>query len=134
MTKFDTDRIPTAWFDRPVSSAARVGEQSGVTWKFVNCRPLAARASMFGVSMSEPKHPNWAKPVSSMRMRITFGESSPGWAGTANHGSDSATVRPILPWNSFLTTIRTPPVPAAESRDVAIVADTGRGRTPVSAE
>jgi hypothetical protein len=51
--KFATDRMPTACCERPVSSEARVGEQSGVTWKFVNCRP-AARASMFGVSISEP--------------------------------------------------------------------------------
>jgi hypothetical protein len=106
--KFETERMPTACGARPVRSAARVGEHSGVTWKLVNCRPFAARASMFGVSMSEPKQPNWAKPVSSMRMRITFGASSPGCGGTANHGSDSATVRPIFPWNSFLTTIAIP--------------------------
>ncbi len=52
--KFDTARMPTACCDRPVSSEARVGEHSGVTWKFVNCSPSAASASMFGVSMSEP--------------------------------------------------------------------------------
>ena len=34
--------------------AALVGEHSGVTWKFVNWRPPAARPSTFGVSMSEP--------------------------------------------------------------------------------
>ena len=39
---------------RPVNSAARVGEHKGVTWKLVNCRPLAASASMFGVLISEP--------------------------------------------------------------------------------
>ena len=38
----------------PVSSAARVGEHIGVTWKFVHCTPAAASASMFGVSISEP--------------------------------------------------------------------------------
>ena len=46
--------MPTLWWLRPVSSAARVGEHSGVTWKFVYCRPLAASRSMFGVSISEP--------------------------------------------------------------------------------
>jgi hypothetical protein len=30
------------------------GEHSAVVWKFVNRTPLAARRSMFGVSMSEP--------------------------------------------------------------------------------
>ena len=52
--KFDTARIPTACCERPVSSDARVGEQSGVTWKFVNWIPSLARASTCGVSMSEP--------------------------------------------------------------------------------
>ena len=52
--KFEMQRIPTLWWLRPVSSAARVGEHSGVTWKFVYCRPLAASRSMFGVSMLEP--------------------------------------------------------------------------------
>ena len=33
--KFDTPRMPTLWWLRPVSSAARVGEHSGVTWKLV---------------------------------------------------------------------------------------------------
>ena len=43
--------MPTLWWLRPVSSAARVGEHSGVTWKFVYCRPPAASRSMFGVSI-----------------------------------------------------------------------------------
>ena len=34
MLKFDTDRMPTSWWLRPVSNAARVGEHTGVTWKF----------------------------------------------------------------------------------------------------
>ena len=49
-----TERMPTACCARPVSSDARVGEQSGVTWKLVNCSPSAASRSTFGVSMSEP--------------------------------------------------------------------------------
>ena len=49
--KFETARMPTLWWLRPVSSAARVGEHSGVTWKFVYRRPSAARRSMFGVSI-----------------------------------------------------------------------------------
>jgi hypothetical protein len=42
---------------RPVSSAALVGEHSGVVWKFVYRRPPDASASMVGVSISEPKQP-----------------------------------------------------------------------------
>ena len=43
---------------------------------------------------------SWAKPVSSSRMTTTFGASSPGWAGSANHGVESCWVVPIVPWNS----------------------------------
>ena len=49
-----TPRMPTSWWLRPVSSDARVGEHSGVTWKFVYCSPFAASRSMFGVSIDEP--------------------------------------------------------------------------------
>ena len=35
LSKFEIARMPTVWWLRPVSSAARVGEHSGVTWKFV---------------------------------------------------------------------------------------------------
>jgi hypothetical protein len=52
--KFEMQRMPTLWWLRPVSSAARVGEHNGVTWKFVYCKPLAARRSMFVVSMLDP--------------------------------------------------------------------------------
>ena len=52
--KFDTERMPTAWWLRPVRSAARVGEHTGVTWKLVKRRPPAASRSMLGVSMSDP--------------------------------------------------------------------------------
>ena len=52
--KLETTRIPTAWGFRPVSSEARVGEHSGVTWKFVYRRPAPAKASICGVAMSDP--------------------------------------------------------------------------------
>ena len=62
---FDTARMPTVWWLRPVSSAARVGEHSGVTWKLVNRTPPAARRSAFGVCSVEPKQLKWLKPRSS---------------------------------------------------------------------
>jgi hypothetical protein len=45
--KLESVRMPTACWDRPVSSDARVGEHRGVTWKLVNCsrRPPARRCS-----------------------------------------------------------------------------------------
>ncbi len=33
--KLEIARIPTVWWLRPVSSAARVGEHRGVTWKLL---------------------------------------------------------------------------------------------------
>ena len=48
----DLCRRPTACALRPVSSAARVGEHSGATWKLVYRSPLAARASRLGVGIS----------------------------------------------------------------------------------
>ena len=95
--KFDRPRMPASWWLRPVSSAARVGEHRGVTWKLVNTTPSAARASMFGVSMSEPKHPSWAKPVSSRTITSTSGAPGPGSGGVSKSGVDSANVAPIVP-------------------------------------
>jgi len=46
--------IPTAWLLRPVSSAARVGEQSAVTWNRVNRSPSLARLSSVGVGIGPP--------------------------------------------------------------------------------
>jgi hypothetical protein len=41
--------MPTVWWLRPLSSAARVGEHSAVVWNRVNFRPPAASFSKFGV-------------------------------------------------------------------------------------
>ena len=46
--------MPTAWWLRPVSMAARVVEHMAVVWKLVQRTPPAASASMVGVAMSEP--------------------------------------------------------------------------------
>lgn len=39
---------------RPVSSAARVGEHSGLTWKFTYFRPFFANLSKAGVLIGPP--------------------------------------------------------------------------------
>ena len=54
VSKLEIARMPTAWWLRPVSRQARVGEQSAVVWKPVKRTPPAASASMFGVAMVEP--------------------------------------------------------------------------------
>ena len=50
--------MPTAWWLRPVSRHARVGEHREVTWKRLYRSPPAASPSMVGVSMSLPKQPS----------------------------------------------------------------------------
>lgn len=52
--QFDTPRMPTAWWLRPVSRQARVGEHSAVVWNPVDRNPAAAKRSMAGVASSEP--------------------------------------------------------------------------------
>jgi hypothetical protein len=72
-----------------VSTHARVGEQSAVVWKLAKRRPPAARRSNVGVSMSEPKHPSWAKPTSSRTTITTFGAPAGASGSGGHHGSDS---------------------------------------------
>ena len=87
--------MPTAWWFRPVSRQARVGEHKGVTWKRLKRSPRAAIRSMPGVSMSEPKHPSCAKPRSSSTMMTTWGAFSGGLGTSGKTGVDSAMVLPI---------------------------------------
>ncbi len=54
--------IPTEWWLRPPSRAARVGEQRAVVWNRVYFRPLAARRSKFGVLHGPPKAELAPKP------------------------------------------------------------------------
>ena len=46
--------MPTEWWLRPESSAARVGEHSAVVWKRLNFSPDAARPSAVGVWQGPP--------------------------------------------------------------------------------
>jgi hypothetical protein len=59
--------IPTVWWLRPLSSAARVGEHNAVVWKRLNFRPPAARRSAFGVAHGPPNALDEPKPASSMQ-------------------------------------------------------------------
>jgi hypothetical protein len=49
-----TKPMPTEWWLRPVSNAARVGEHIAVTWNLLYRNPFAASRSIVGVSMSDP--------------------------------------------------------------------------------
>src|SRR5665213_471323 len=95
--QLEMPRMPTEWWLRPVRRAARVGEQSGVTWKLANRSPPFARASMFGVSKSEPKQLKCEKPRSSINITTMLGALAFGCDGAGHHGTESASVRPIVP-------------------------------------
>ena len=70
--------MPTVWWLRPLSSAARVGEHSAVVWKRLNFSPPAARRSAFGVAHGPPNALDEPKPASSIRTTSTFGAPAGG--------------------------------------------------------
>src|SRR5688572_10606278 len=70
--------MPTVWWFRPDSIAARVGEHNAVVWKRVNFSPSAASRSNVGVSMGPPKALLAPKPTSSIRITRTLGAPSGG--------------------------------------------------------
>src|SRR5215212_7017441 len=70
--------MPTVWWLRPLSSAARVGEHSAVVWNRLNFSPVAARRSAFGVAHGPPNALDAPKPASSISTTRTFGAPSGG--------------------------------------------------------
>src|SRR6476619_4617397 len=92
--------IPTTWWLRPLSSAARVGEHRAVVWNRLYLRPFAARRSAVGVLHGPPNALEAAKPTSSSRTTRTFGAPSGGVTGSIG-GNDvsgslaSYVVRPM---------------------------------------
>src|SRR6476619_5788 len=73
--------IPTVWWLRPVSNAARVGAHRAVVWKRLYFRPLPASRSAVGVAHGPPNALEAAKPTSSSRTTSTFGAPSGGRSG-----------------------------------------------------
>jgi len=73
--------IPTVWWLRPLSSAARVGEHSAVVWNRLYFSPSAARRSKFGVRAGPPNALFDPNPASSIRMTRTFGAPAGGRIG-----------------------------------------------------
>ena len=70
--------IPTMWWLRPLSSAARVGEHSAVVWKRLNFKPAAASRSAFGVAHGPPNALEEPNPASSISTTSTFGAPAGG--------------------------------------------------------
>src|SRR4051794_1916521 len=81
--------IPTEWWLRPVSKAARVGAHSAVVWKRLYFKPFAASRSAVGVAHGPPNALDAAKPTSSSRMTSTFGAPAGGASGSIA-GNDAA--------------------------------------------
>ena len=70
--------MPTVWWLRPLSSAARVGEHSAVVWKRLYFSPPAASRSALGVAIAPPNALDAPKPTSSSRTTSTFGAPAGG--------------------------------------------------------
>ena len=70
--------MPTAWWLRPVSKAARVGAHSAVVWNRVYFRPWAASRSAVGVLMGPPKALAAPNPTSSSSTTSTLGAPAGG--------------------------------------------------------
>src|SRR6478672_1861789 len=74
--------IPTLWWLRPLSKAARVGAHSAVVWKRLYFRPPAASRSAVGVRHGPPKALDAPKPTSSTSTIKTFGAPAGGSSGS----------------------------------------------------
>src|SRR4051794_21557263 len=70
--------IPTEWWLRPDSSAARVGAHSAVVWKRLYLRPSPASRSAVGVAHGPPNALDAAKPTSSSKTTSTLGAPAGG--------------------------------------------------------
>src|SRR5262245_37902506 len=99
--------IPQVWWLRPVSSAARVGEQRAVVWKWLYLSPRLATRSKFGVGIGPPKVLVAPKPVSSVMMSRTFGAPLGAVTPVGKLGLDSLALRPMTPPNGSSGTGRT---------------------------
>src|SRR3954447_13659325 len=93
--------MPTEWWLRPDSSAARVGAHSAVVWKRLYFRPFWAKRSAVGVVHGPPKALEAAKPTSSSRTTRTFGAPAGGRSGSiaANDASGSLASYGSVPAN-----------------------------------
>src|SRR6478752_8946039 len=93
--------IPTVWWLRPDSKAARVGAQSAVVWKRLYFRPFSASRSAVGVAHGPPNALDAANPTSSSRTTSTFGAPVGGRSGSigGNVASGSLASRGKSPSN-----------------------------------
>ena len=95
--------IPTEWWLRPVSKAARVGAHSAVVWKRLYFRPFPASRSAVGVAHGPPNALDAAKPTSSSKMTSTLGAPAGGCSGSiaGNDASGSLASYGSVPSNGL---------------------------------
>src|SRR4029078_13509547 len=74
--------IPTEWWLRPDSNAARVGAHSAVVWKRLYLKPRAARRSAVGVAHGPPNALDAATPTSPSKTTSTLGAPAGGRSGS----------------------------------------------------
>src|SRR5688572_26757853 len=74
--------IPTEWWLRPESRAARVGAHRAVVWKRLYLRPFPASRSAVGVAHGPPNALDAAKPTSSSKTTSTLGAPAGGRNGS----------------------------------------------------
>src|SRR3954453_5334937 len=91
--------IPTEWWLRPDSNAARVGAHSAVVWKRLYFSPFPASRSAVGVAHGPPNALAAPKPTWSCRTTSPFGAPSGGRSGTigGNVASGSLATRGSSP-------------------------------------
>ena len=95
--------IPTEWWLRPDSKAARVGAHSAVVWKRLYFRPFPASRSAVGVAHGPPNALDAAKPTSSSKMTSTLGAPAGGRSGSiaGNDASGSLASYGSVPSNGL---------------------------------
>src|SRR5947209_15435545 len=93
--------IPTEWWLRPDSNAARVGAHNAVVWKRLYFKPFPASRSAVGVAHGPPNALDAAKPTSSSRTTSTLGAPSGGRRGSiaGNDASGSLASNGRVPSN-----------------------------------
>jgi hypothetical protein len=84
--------MPTEWWFRPDSKAARVGAHSAVVWKRLYFRPLPASRSAVGVAHGPPNQLDAAKPTSSSKTTSTLGAPTGGRSGSIAGNATSASL------------------------------------------
>src|SRR4051812_34446343 len=95
--------IPTEWWLRPDSKAARVGAHSAVVGRRLHFRPSPARRSAAGAARAPPNALEAAKPTSSSKTTSTLGAPAGGRSGSiaGNDASGSLASYGSVPSNGL---------------------------------